>query len=207
MRASLLQLPATGDYGRLALITARSATDSFPKGSTMPQLPGEAAVFFWRIRAQYIYYTTSSMLSNLNMQRCHCTARLVGFANRRPGAWHSIVTERKQLEIRNWKFLRDAIFRKFHQRPIVNRLTFSSALRTPIQQHEGRRRKPKETAKAAGSIRKEEGGSSPMANFKDPIHHWRFGSANKKRTASRKSQVITCKRFIKTRRLGYLANV
>lgn len=47
-----------------------------------------------------------------------------------------------------------------------------NTLRTPIQQHEGSKGYRKDDVKAAGRIRKE-GGSDPMANFKDPIHHRR----------------------------------
>ena len=57
-------------------------------------------------------------------------------------------------------------------------------LRTPIQQHEGSKGNRKDDVKAAGRIRKK-GGSSPMANFKDPIHHRRAWACWRERTTSK----------------------
>ncbi|HIZ62192.1 MAG TPA: hypothetical protein H9724_05430 [Candidatus Gemmiger avistercoris] len=75
------------------------------------------------------------------------------------------------------RFLIQQVFLKIQRTTkTIRKETFQKeqkkTLRTPIQQHEGSKGNRKDDVKAAGRIRKK-GGSSPMANFKDPIHHRR----------------------------------
>ena len=105
--------------------------------------PGRTIAAAVRTRAQHLYFTTFDMCkSTLNMHKSFL-ARLGSLRMDEPlRVWYSIVTERKQPEIRS-----------------------QSSKRSYFLKGEDEKR-------LAGRIRKE-GGSSPMANFKDPIHNRR----------------------------------
>ena len=96
----------------------------------------------------YLLYHFLSGAARLKLHKSFAASLAYLRIDESQGLWYSIVTERKQPEIRS--------------RQLQEKLTFQGEILEEISKE----------SKTPAVFRKE-GGSSPMANFKDPIHHRR----------------------------------